>query len=574
MSRTLLARGANTLLAYPRGERVVIEAARSSRSASHDVDLFVAVVDQSHRIVSNDHLLYYNQPSILAGAGSYDGTSSAGERTAQTASLDLTPLAEAGHSVVVAVATDSGAPLRETPDLVLAVSTPAGQTLEMPLEVEGWETSALAAEIYQRNGEWKVRSVWQGWSDGLPALLEHLGVELADEDESERAPTEPVKTTGTPALNAEHLSSHRLELDQLDHAIEERRQQLAALEQQIVETRETVFLQEVGIYEFAHPLDSAVQYKERLDALKALYKELAKGRAVTGATNWAVNGSLQEGARMVREQCKLMLRAYNAEADNCVRTVRAFNLESVSERLEKAKDAIERLGKSMAINITPEYHALRLGELRLAADYQVKVAEEKERLRAEREEQREQERAERELAEARAAFERERDKLQAALEIARRQGDEAAIAEMQGKLEEAEHNLEDIENRQANLRAGYVYVISNLGAFGDRIVKIGMTRRLEPTERIRELSGAGVPFLYDIHALFFSEDALGLEGQLHREFERRRVNRINQRREFFYATPHEVLEAVRRLAGETVLEFNEEAEAEEFRRSLAMAKGE
>lgn len=573
MPRTLLARGANSLLVYPPGERIVIEAARSLRSASHEVDLFVAVVDESQKIASNDHLLYYNQPSILAGSGSYEGTASAGDRTTQRASLDLSRLVAAGQSVLVAVATDNGAPLRQTPDLALAVSTPAGQRFEMPLEVEGSETSALAAEIYRRNGEWKVRSVWQGWNDGLPTLLEHLGVELADEGENAQVPGEAPRATGTPVPDAVH-PSHRLELDRLEHAIQERRQQLAALEHQIVETRETVFLQEVGIYEFAHPLDSAVQYKERLDALKAQYKELAKGRAVTGATNWAVNGSLTEGARMVREQCKLMLRAYNAEADSCVRTVRAFNLESVSERLEKAKGAIERLGKSMAINITPEYHALRLEELRLAADYQVKVAEEKERLRAEREERREQERAEKELAEARAAFERERDKLQAALEIAQRQGDDDAIAEMLGKLEEAEHNLEDIEHRQANLRAGYVYVISNLGAFGDRIVKIGMTRRMEPTERIRELSGAGVPFLYDVHALFFSEDALGLEGQLHREFEHRRVNRINQRREFFYATPHEVLEAVRRLAGETVLEFNEEAEAEEFRRSLAIAKGE
>lgn len=567
-----MARGANSLLVYPQGERIVIEAARSLRSASHEVDLFVAVVDESQKVASNDHLLYYNQPSILSGSASYEGTTSAGDRTTQRANLDLSRLAAPGQSVLIAVATDNGAPLRQTPDLALAVSTPAGQRFEMPLEVEGSETSALAAEIYRRNGEWKVRSVWQGWNDGLPALLEHLGVELADEGESGQAVA--LESTGTPVPDAAHPSSHRLELDRLEHAIEERRQQLAALERQIVETRETVFLQDVGIYEFAHPLDSAVQYKERLDALKAQYKELAKGRAVTGATNWAVNGSLTEGARMVREQCKLMLRAYNAEADNCVRTVRAFNLEPVSERLEKAKGAIERLGKSMAISITPEYHALRLEELRLAAEYQVKVAEEKERLRAEREERREQERAEKELAEARAAFERERDKLQAALEIAQRQGDEAAIAEMQGKLEEAEHQLEDIENRQANFRAGYVYVISNLGAFGDRIVKIGMTRRMEPTERIRELSGSGVPFLYDVHALFFSQDALGLESRLHREFEHRRVNRINQRREFFYATPHEVLEAVRQLAGETVLEFNEEAEAEEFRRSLAIAKGE
>lgn len=100
-----------------------------------------------------------------------------------------------------------------------------------------------------------------------------------------------------------------------------------------------------------------------------------------------------------------------------------------------------------------------------------------------------------------------------------------------------------------------------------------MTRRLEPTERIRELSGAGVPFLYDVHVLFFSEDAAALEAQLHREFESKRVNKVNLRREFFYASPAEVKEVVRRLAGVTTLEFKEESEASEFRLSLSLSKG-
>lgn len=507
-------------------------------------------------MASNDDLLFFNQTSVAAADARLERASVDSGVHRQSASMGLDRLSGSGRSVIIAVATDNAAGLRLAPDLLLTLTTPAG-VVELPIDIDGSEAAAIAAEVYERAGEWKVRAVWQGWADGLPSLLAHLGVELAEEEDA-----------------APESGERRLELDRLDRTLQERRQELAALEARIVQTRDIVFLQDIGIYEFAHPLDSAPQYKERLDALKLEYKELSKGRAVTGATNWAVNGSLQEGARMVREQCKLMLRAYNAEADNCVRTVRAHNVEAVSARLERAKTSIERLGKSMAIGITDEYHALRIDEVKLTADYQLRLAEQRERLRAEREEQREQERVERELAEARAGFERERDKLQSALEIALRQGDESAISDMRGKLEEAIAHLEDIANREANFRAGYVYVISNLGAFGDRIVKIGMTRRLEPTERIRELSGAGVPFLYDVHALFFSDDALGLETQLHREFEHRRVNRINLRREFFYATPHEVRDAVQRLAGETVLEFTEEAIADEFRRSLAMGKGE
>ncbi|WP_434614651.1 GIY-YIG nuclease family protein [Arthrobacter sp. A5] len=241
--------------------------------------------------------------------------------------------------------------------------------------------------------------------------------------------------------------------------------------------------------------------------------------------------------------------------------------------MERAKSSIEKLGKSMAIEITDDYHQLRLDELKLTADYHVKVANEREAQRTLREEAREQEKVEKELQKAREKVEQERSKYQAALAIAIENGEPEAIATMQQFVADADAKLHDLENRQANVRTGYIYVISNLGAFGDRIVKIGMTRRLEPTERIRELSGAGVPFLYDVHVLFFSEDAAALEAQLHREFEAKRVNKVNLRREFFYATPAEVKEAVNRLVGVTTLEFKEESEASEFRLSLSLSKG-
>src|SRR5690606_38239824 len=113
---------------------------------------------------------------------------------------------------------------------------------------------------------------------------------------------------------------------------------------------------------------------------------------------------------------------------------------------------------------------------------------------------------------------------------------EDGIAELEAKLREIDSGLAGLAERAANTRAGHVYVISNIGAFGERMVKIGMTRRLEPMDRVRELGDASVPFRYDVHALFFSEDAVGLEAALHRRFADRRVNMVNPRREFFYAT--------------------------------------
>jgi hypothetical protein len=119
----------------------------------------------------------------------------------------------------------------------------------------------------------------------------------------------------------------------------------------------------------------------------------------------------------------------------------------------------------------------------------------------------------------------------------------------------------------ANVRAGYVYEISNRGAFGSNIVKIGLTRRLEPLERISELSGASVPFRFDVHALFFSEDAVSLENAMHQHFSDRAVNMANRRKEFLFATPAEAREALIDRVG-NLLEFTENADATEYLQSI------
>ncbi len=146
-------------------------------------------------------------------------------------------------------------------------------------------------------------------------------------------------------------------------------------------------------------------------------------------------------------------------------------------------------------------------------------------------------------------------------------GDPEALERARAQLSEVNDAMAGVEKRAANVRAGYVYVISNLGAFGPNMVKIGMTRRLEPMDRIRELGDASVPFKFDTHALFFSEDAVALENALHQKFAEKRVNMVNLRREFFYATPAEVREALLSLGNDHILEYNEVAEASEWRAS-------
>jgi len=356
----------------------------------------------------------------------------------------------------------------------------------------------------------------------------------------------------------------------LEQHIAELRAEYEQLQAQVVETRELVLLQEVGIYEYHHPLDSSAQYKETLEVLEREIQQCIKtGGAVTGTKKWAINGSEKEGARMVADFCKLMLRAYNSEADNAVRTLKHYTLKPAVERLQKMRSSISKLGASMKIEITDTYHGLRVSELELTTDYLVKLNEEREQLRDERARLKEAEAALRDFEREQSRLEKERSHYEAALRALKAKGDTAAVATTELKLQEIQSAIDGVIARAANTRAGYVYVISNIGSFGEEVVKIGMTRRLEPMDRVRELGDASVPFRFDVHALIFSDDAVGLETALHRHFAARRVNLVNAHREFFYTTPHEVKDALLALRG-SLLSFTETPEALEWHQSATI----
>jgi hypothetical protein len=234
--------------------------------------------------------------------------------------------------------------------------------------------------------------------------------------------------------------------------------------------------------------------------------------------------------------------------------------------LDKTADAIEKLGKMLDISVTPRYRRLRERELELTADYLLKKEEEKEAARAERELLREQAKLEAEIRREVERLEKERSHRLNVIAKLTEQGKFDQAEQQRSHIAQIDASIEGLHNREANVRAGYVYVISNVGAFGPGVVKIGLTRRLDPRDRVIELGDASVPFRYDTHVLFFSDDAVSIENALHRELAARRVNQVNLRREFFYTTPHEVRLLLRKHAGD-ILEFAEEPEASEFYQS-------
>ena len=383
----------------------------------------------------------------------------------------------------------------------------------------------------------------------------------------------------TGGVSLEHdISAQRLELAELERALAVMRQEAdqlqaeyeksrAELASQLVELSDAVVLQNVGIYEYHHPLENADMYRERLAAIQDRIKAAVReGRAVIASDKFSYNNSLAMGRKMTTDFSKLMLRAYNSEADSAVRSLRAGNLPTAVRRLEASATTIARLGAMMEMRVAADYHLLRVEELELTSDYLMKAQDERERAREERERLREERKAEEELQRERERLDKERAHYLNALQTLQAQGKASEVTELERRLADIDSAIAQNDYRIANIRAGYVYVISNIGAFGPNVVKIGLTRRLDPEDRVRELGDASVPFPFDVHAIYFSDDAVKLETELHVAFANRRLNQVNHRREFFFATPRQVRDALAEKVG-SLLEFTEEPEAAQYLQS-------
>jgi hypothetical protein len=363
----------------------------------------------------------------------------------------------------------------------------------------------------------------------------------------------------------------RHQQDVLAEKISEVRTQVAEAQQELVPFTDEMVFQQAGVFRYHHPLENAEAYRVRLEQITSEMKQLISAKqAVDANYGFTFNNSSAQGRKMVNDWCKMMLRAYNSEAENCLRVMKAGSVDAAKKRLDRIGDAIEKLGGMLSIRISSRYRKLRMMELELTADYLLKKQEEKEAERAERERLREEAKAQAEFRREIEKLEKERRHLVNVRQALLDKGDETAAAEMAAELENVEAGLQGLHDREANIRAGYVYVISNLGAFGPNMVKVGMTRRLNPLERVLELGDASVPFRYDTHIMFYSPDAVGLENALHRELSDQRVNKVNMRREFFYTTPGQVHELLKKHAGQ-VLEYMVDPEALEFRQSTIPA---
>lgn len=334
-----------------------------------------------------------------------------------------------------------------------------------------------------------------------------------------------------------------------------------------------------GLYKPHFTYTTSEEFKQKLTQIIDKQKEVIRNENATFCpAKWTVEGSEAKGKKMVKEASKLMLRAFNGECDAAIAKVTWSNISNMEARIQKAFEALNKLGSTNQISITDNYLKLKLEELYLEFDLEQKIHAEKEEQREIREQMREEEKALKELEKAHRDAEIEEERYQKALEKAKAEVENAKGGELDKlteKIKQLEESLQKAHEQkeraisQAQLtKSGHVYIISNIGSFGDNIYKIGMTRRLEPLDRVNELGDSSVPFDFDVHGMIYSENAPALENTLHRHLENKRLNLVNRRAEFFQTTIDEIEQIIKEF--NLTVQLTKLAEAREYRETVSI----
>jgi len=330
-----------------------------------------------------------------------------------------------------------------------------------------------------------------------------------------------------------------------------------------------------GLYKPHFDFDTSEEYQKRIVTNRQRQKQLLKDKAASMCSKeWVVEGDKKKGAEMIARNTKLALRAFNSECDAAILKVKWNNVSKMEDRIEKAYEEINKMVAPLDIKITNKYFSLKLEELHLVYERQEKLYQEREEQRLIKEQMKEEEKVIKEFEAAKKAVENEEKQYQKALDEALKEikmAKSEEIVKLNDKILNLEKQLKEAQEKGRSIsiaqvtKSGYVYVISNIGSFGDDVYKIGMTRRLEPLDRIREF-GASVPFDFDVHALIHSENAPELETKLHRRFNEKSLNSVNSRKEFYNVALQEIETAVKEFHGK--IEFTKIAEAKEYRETM------
>lgn len=322
---------------------------------------------------------------------------------------------------------------------------------------------------------------------------------------------------------------------------------------------------------------SSEECKNKLSILKSEEQALIRSNDVFTVSSDA-------SKKEITDNKKQILRCFNAECDNFFLALSYKNIDSIRNKVSRSFESLNKIFSVDGIALDNKLLEYKLEELNLVYTYELKKEQEREQQKAIKEQMIEEEKVRREIERQKAKIEKDQtqchNEVKKLLSYMQKTSSDVEkqlyidkIKELEEKLKELESAKESVLEREANAKAGYVYIISNIGSFGDDVYKIGMTRRLEPMDRIKELSSASVPFEFDVHAMIFSDNAPELENILHKHFESQSVNRINLKKEFFRVSLDEIEKVVKEKFNNTV-EFTHIPIANEYRQTQAILQAE
>ncbi len=377
-----------------------------------------------------------------------------------------------------------------------------------------------------------------------------------------------------------HIKLLKAKSDEISDIIHTKRATLHEVQEKLdLYTRLEEFVDH-GLFEMPEYLyETSARFVEEIKQVREQQKSLVKDKqAITFPETSTISADKAYNKKILEGQVKLMLAAFNIECDLLIAKVAPSNFPRTLERIEKLANSLEKSAATLHCGFNLDYVEYKYQECQLQYQFKLKKQQEQEEQKLIREQIREEQKATKEYERAVAQAEKEERMYRDMLSKAREELNNAAInnassedrliavqriADLERQLAEAEAKEERAKSMAQQTRKGHVYIISNIGSFGEDVYKIGLTRRLEPMDRVKELGDASVPFSFDVHAMIYTEDAPTLENQLHREFTTTRVNAVNHRKEFFRTDLTSIKEAVERLT-DVETEFKMTILAEEY----------
>lgn len=329
-------------------------------------------------------------------------------------------------------------------------------------------------------------------------------------------------------------------------------------------------LEEMSFYQPKYNFENYLEFADALEIIREAQKELIRQKEIFTTIPASQN----------REIGNLAVNAFNGDATTIIDSITYNNFEKSKEKLTVTFNKINNLLQPYNLQISEQYLSLKIKEMALVYDLKEQERRIKEEQIELKEQMKEEEKARVEAEKAREKAIQEQDRYEKALQEARievesksgaeKEKYEKQIQQLEEKLKEALAEKERATAMAQITKKGHVYIISNIGSFGENVYKIGMTRRKDPIDRVNELGDASVPFGFDVHAMVYTDDAPAFENALHKEFEQQRMNKINLRKEFFKVGIDDIEGACKKLGYK--IQLTKLAEAREYRQTLDVEK--